>query len=1648
MIGQNRMLSALLATSMLLSGTPAAGAVSVHVESPPVPLAAAEDSDVTGKIEATLRLDFPQEKKALQDRNVTATLTGDSLKKTVELGEMDRRSIENDVQVIDLTFDDLPQGNYNLTFEGRGYKEFAKNITIGDYSQHLTLGTGDSSFTLGNLDDTNHDNAVDSKDVKMISDVLLKDKLTDDDKETFDLNGDGEVDVTDLAIVNHSKELSQTSDASLINTERLTPPGGEVKSLDGTTITVEGHEGESAVDVLMDQSITKTLTRTDETQRITEDTPVTAEVEFDSGEGIEMSQFKLLTKADDGEIRDGIITVTYDDDGEEKELKVPFKNQIPEDIHLLDENGDGVRTITINLGKRVPVKKITITVTKTEGGEFATVAAISFLEDIVPENPVPPNTRVCNLSADPGNEQVSLKWAALPNITGYEVVYYKTTGGDESDNQPIYTTTTICTVSGLDNGDEYTFKVTPVSQNDKKEVVWRGDTVECAATPETTKIPGKVNMVNVKAGDGKLDVSWKEGKEAETYTVTYSTSQEMTDKQVISGIVGTSTAITGLTNDITYYLYVEAVNRLGTGPASNQVSGTPKAVSYEVELPTKALLDRSKIQSFRLLEPGNVASGYNPPFNISYIMDDDYRTHWTASKWYGNEHVEVTFTEPVGLSAALWVPRLDGQYPDWLRCYSIRVWTDAAHGGLNGKLIVPDEDHGGRDDGATGNSSAMQTWPNVRNNPSQTHVAILPFGPLEGITKIQVAVEQIGYNLVSLSELKFVEYDPENDIPTKIDALFADTLHTQLASGVTAEQIAELGTLLEANKDFCLYPDTLKDELALAKELLDSGTSSGVVLRGLNRVAEGASILQPLGVSANAGSTITVYADIPEGEKVELFATQANAEASAWKASIGTVTTGCNTITIPKIGSQASNNGGSLYFTYTGNNGSQVGLHIRRATDIPALDLANWYELDEDARRAKIQSYLDEVTAYRGTLSATGAENPKNVTEISVPSVLLSLPVTAVPTGATVQSIENTILAWEQIMQICRTTQGIDTENGQNRFAVRQNVRCMQMFEGAFMYAAGSHIGIGAGSCRGMLTGSPVTESFSGAANSLFGWGIAHEIGHNMDKLGKAEITNNIYSIMVQTYDGKSNTLTSRLESSGKYTKIFDKVAQARPGASNDVFVQLGMYWQLHLAYDGKDQPMDFYHRFFKAWNAGDWGTASTYDEKVAVVASKTANANLTEFFERWGMSLSDSVKSTLNALPAEPRAIWYLNDQSRRERLANEANASGSISVTAEVKNDKDVVLTITPTITGKVQGYEIRRGGSSIGFVIADGSNEVTFTDHVGSANHMTYTYTVTAYDSLGNRFAESTPTVPPEIRIAYDLTVDPGSYTIARAEDTGNITVTFKETTAVSGLKLVGTAENPIPGSGAYTVSATVKVNDQNSTVTARSGDFGQSNLAADTRSYLTYFNKPGTDSTDTRIWTYDVTSLEITGIPTGFPLDSVQFISYAGDDVAFYPGAAVGVLANDYGEIKAGTLVIVGTYRGGPVYSLLKVEGEFTKTYTDAKTDGEPEEKIETETRFLNGDMYLFAEVHADKDVSSISDGLFIFVPDFQKEAALQVEKGEETVSNCSGVNLLPSRMRIVMTNSTTPDEVTDERVTAQTLWIETPGGDELPRIILQ
>ena len=82
---------------------------------------------------------------------------------------------------------------------------------------------------------------------------------------------------------------------------------------------------------------------------------------------------------------------------------------------------------------------------------------------------------------------------------------------------------------------------------------------------------------------------------------------------------------------------------------------------------------------------------------------------------------------------------------------------------------------------------------------------------------------------------------------------------------------------------------------------------------------------------------------------------------------------------------------------------------------------------------------------------------------------------------------------------------------------------------------------------------------------------------------------------------------------------------------------------------------MDFYNRFFKAWKAGTYfGGETNYQDRVARTAAAVANRNLTEFFTRWGMTLSEGTKTALAKYPAEPRALWYLSDQSRRDRLTN----------------------------------------------------------------------------------------------------------------------------------------------------------------------------------------------------------------------------------------------------------------------------------------------------------------------------------------------------------------------------------------------------------
>ena len=126
------------------------------------------------------------------------------------------------------------------------------------------------------------------------------------------------------------------------------------------------------------------------------------------------------------------------------------------------------------------------------------------------------------------------------------------------------------------------------------------------------------------------------------------------------------------------------------------------------------------------------------------------------------------------------------------------------------------------------------------------------------------------------------------------------------------------------------------------------------------------------------------------------------------------------------------------------------------------------------------------------------------------------------------------------------------------------NIRYQRMFSGAFMYASGNHIGIEWGSATGMVTAVPVSSDSEGRYQSgnYFGWGIAHEIGHciNQGSYAVAEITNNYFAVLAQA---KDNNGSVRFQ----YPEVYKKVTSGTKGRATNVFTQLGMYWQLHLAY-------------------------------------------------------------------------------------------------------------------------------------------------------------------------------------------------------------------------------------------------------------------------------------------------------------------------------------------------------------------------------------------------------------------------------------------------------------------------------------------------
>ena len=1592
---------------------------------PPLTAAAAEGGDAaqspagqgTGSITLTVHFDLPQRAQEVTDRDLCLTLTGEGKDLTVHLNDVPTAPVDGiavsvekqNTQGVPLTneqqigyyqvvLNSLPVGEYELALSGRGYASCSTQVELQDYSQHVLMSTSNGTFSLG---DVTGDRVVDEKDLDAMDKALGKTDALD----TYDLNGDGVVDIGDLAYVNKVQGLTAQPTVlsttaivkAVVDEERVTMSGGTVSDLftGENTVTVAPAAGQTELAL-----------------------PITLE------KATEMSEIAITTPSATGAIQAGSAEVEYmDEDGQTKTMTIPFDATSPAGVHAIGRAADQ-SVITINLNKKVAVKKVTITVTKVEGQlgskpEFATVTQIEFIKDIV-SDAIQADTQVKGLAAVPGDGEVKLVWDSVKNVTGYEV-RYGTQQNSLSSSLAVGTNQAL--VSGLKNNQTYFFQVVATSDG------WSGTpSAVLSATPIPASVPGAPSNLDIVEADGALRVTWGSTKDATKYQVYYRVKDEGDFVAWGSTITVTSATITGLINGTEYEVVVKAGNQKGFGPYSSIALGTPQKEGFEMpELPTEGRIDNGKITSIVMADSSNVNTDMCPNFTVDTdLTDNDPNTYWIAKNYWYNSSITYTLDGSYDMNYVLVVPYLSGNYPNCIKTFNLVAKNEAGEVIYSGKTLS-----------ASG----------LINNG---YVA-LAFPELKGVHSLTIALNEVegGGARVSISEIAFYE---SNTLSDEIAALFANGSFTQLKSGVDSEQIAALQTRLTALGSFYMDKSRLQDEINLAKALLANKPNALALVKNdfqsrsasADHSGQSASDLQPLGITAAAGSTVAIYAELPNDAAVYVVPTQFYGESGVWKGAPIALKNGRNYITVPKIGSLSDTRGGVLYLTYAGAHPEQIKVQVRNAANVyqmPVLELSGWYTMDEAQRKDVIRTYVQTLSTYVSGLSGANYKtNIRNATEISTPSVLLSLPADQALAGlkgvgndeeAMVQVMYDNILAWEEELFIANKVQGIIDSDAtladyQYPMSTRQNIRYMRMFAGAFMYAAGSHVGVEYGSTSALVQGKPTASLSAGATeNGLFGWGIAHEIGHNMDKLGKAECTNNIYSLALQAWDGSAMQLSTRLTADGRWETIFNKVAQGRPGAANNVFVQLGMYWQLHLAYDEADAPLAFFNQFFRLWKSGEYSGYS-YDERVALIASKVAQKDLTEFFTRWGMELSANVKAILSGYADETRAIWYLNDASRNYRLENGQAASGAATVSADVQDSK-VTLTIRHTDSANILGYEIRRNGVAIGFTTGN-----TYVDDLGAANNLTYRYSVVPVDKLGNLGSEASAG---EVLVAHDVLIDSSLYTLDRNQENGTITITMNSGVAVpvTGIKVTGSGLT-----GDYTVKVKADADAEDWT-TAKTGELSDGLVA--------YFTKPGADFSDTRIWTYDAAVLEITGIPADA---DVALLGYPGDRVDFYDGAAVGILADDYryGDeadevIKAGTLVILGTYRGDPTYNTVEIEAVYNTTGEAAEANG-----VTTITRPMNGYGLLFAEIPTDGAVSDTSDGFFLFVPDLESEKNLNAQAGV--------TDAYPLEIRANFYRTDDPNSADSKRLTSRTLWLSFPdGGDgseedagSLPSIVLK
>jgi len=1590
-------------------------------------------------------------------------------------------------------------GEYTVTITARNFATYKQSITVkaGQITKIQVCPFDMESenekrpgwFCVGDVTD---DGMIDDKD----QETLLSAVREQPDNTDYDLNQDGKTDLADLQAMvlgldgqkdSYIEILSLPKDVKIINNTQIKMGSAEKLLNAGESITLQ----------------------TANSSEISENNPVGLEFNLTGNNASQAPEIEgIVIKAPASTNKNGnisstiekgtITVVSVDSDGKEISSDIPLAFGSQTKIAkvqakkaktsqkakkaasaVVDANG----SILVNFQGQIPVKRVVIKVTDTlANSSLCEIAKVEFVNNMDQRIPAP-QLNIPTLN-DPksGNQQLSVSWKAQNNVTGYELMV--SAPADQSEDvltAVIPVASAAYTISAIENQPlvnfkTYTIKVRSVNGDWKSP--W---SEEKTGTPKPQKKPDAPDYVKAEGGYRSMQVSWKAMDDSNGYMVYYKKSGDSQYQPVVKDFEQTPNGtgkltenhytITGLEDNVEYSVYVIGWNELGWGKQSLVSVGTTK-VSAKPELPNYKLLNTSngvgKVTAHikEAVMGGSGASMVASPLDTEKnsalgLVDDDYASYWCKADW--DDGVAYP-AQSKGMSITL-----DNNYK--MNYFTFAAADQKAR--LERVLIEYWTTENGAESKAQKVGARLIGKTDVNDNPYY----IVKLDETIYAHKIRMCLGRIYGNKeeMKVGEIHFHQYDSLED---DIMGLYTDEMHTTLRADVTESKIQELEARLEikdtqSGEKHPLY-DELKLELKTARQILTSDLDPAVIVSNTITAQKdkhlgfgGLNAWQPLGKVGYAGETLLVYVGhntkrTGDAANLQLVYTQYHSESDSLSGTIS-LKVGRNEITIPALSNKDCERGGQLYIAYTGNDPSdQYAVRISGGSKIPVLNL---YGKSGEARTAAITAYLTELGDYVKIMEAEHGkqhtDKHKNVnytydqtncilnaTDIMMESMMYSLPATQVLAGLgnasnQVTKLDNALKAMEDTMTLFYQHKGLSkeagTEKGNNNLPAQHlNIRYMRMFAGAFMYASGNHIGIEWGSCK--VASAP--DNWDG-----LGWGIAHEIGHDINQgtYAIAEITNNYFAqLLTKESNGKTRF---------DYKDVYKKVTSGTTGRSSNVFTQLALYWQLHLAFDNQKDRHIFDH-YDDQFNQLFFARVDTYsrnpdkapqsgltlgndvDQNLMRLACAAANKNILPFFERWGMVPDEATIEYAGKYgERDTKALYYVNDDARDYRAAH-SDETGTIkgkdvvTATSAAKSNQVEITITTNQNADAILGYEIIRSMTSkgkkqsqvVGFQPIDTAASTVFTDTVYSVNNRVMAYEVRAVDKFLN----------------YSNTVDAGSVKIQtegildKAAWTVETTMTSKDDTAINtdendpdsgfenaGAKKVhsidrildqdktenGTYHGNSDGTAVITIdmhktepitalkyagdslpSITIEASDdQENWITLKENYTG----LKDKKEAMIWFDSVKEDSREDWIGTYDMRYIRLSIPKSGaLSIQEIDICSPSGDNLEFMAAGngqnAIGKLTQDY------------RYGDKPDQIIPKGSLIFTGTYKgnpaynvvllyDMKGNliGEKDGKVYAE-------QIILADVPKDGNLGETSDGTWVYyvLPDQWDEDSLK------------------------------------------------------------